>query len=460
MKVKGLIVSLLNEELQGKPRLLRVDIPIAQGEVWNWILLSFEDLDEAGNIQELSIRLLELLSPIQAGEIFGHSNQLSVYYAISDFIPEKTSIDILFQPPIGDNIPCYVRDALSSEENLSNFFFLRIKKQVNILDADYLVRKIREETWFRARTVPYHLSYRKVEIIVGAQRKTIVPEKQPPILCFEWDKGYYAAFYNPNPERSVKYNLYCYDGKLETLTCNRDEFLTGIKFPLGEIYGFDLMIPLEFDTFLSSAKNTEYSLLSAIQHSSEARQRIFEVVREQLYKIKQQTVERLEERRRHLLNRKSVLLQSNGKEMMLGFEPTNENELIILATKLEDAISKQLSYFKIIEHTGQLGIDGLIQIKRTPGSMFEEAASVEFEYELANFFKHGHPILQTNYIICWTIGDLQDGTLHIGKGGIRPNGSLVAELRSSDWMKILIFSNHIIHVLPIDRFPGIILKNN
>lgn len=459
MKLAEIIVSLLNEEIQGKPRLRRIDIPTAQGEDWTWMLLSFEDLDKIDNIRELSTRILELISPIHTGEIVGHSSEISVLYAGSDFLPEINSRDILFQPPVGNTMPFYVRDALSSSvDNSSQFFFLRIKKEVGILTADYLARKIREETWFRARTVPYSLSHRQVEITVGAQRKTIFPQNQQPILYFEWDRGYYAAFHKPIPERTVKYNLYCSNGHVKTIACNRDEFLSAVNFPLGEGYGFDIVIPLEFDAFVDNSNDAGSTVLLALRKSPEACQKICEVVRQQLNTTKQQTVERLEERRRHLQKRKYVVLQSKEQEINLGFEPTNENELIILAAKLEKHIAKEIGNFKILEHTGQLGIDGLIQIRRTPGSSLEEAASVEFEYELGNFFKHEHPVLQTNYIICWTIGNLQDGTIRIGKGGIRNDGSLAVELRARGWMKVLSFSDHVIHILPLENIPGISVR--
>ena len=339
-------------------------------------------------------------------------------------------------------------------------FFFRIKKEVSILDADYLARKIREETWFRARKVPYSLSHRQVEITVGAQRKTLAPQSQQPILCFEWNRGYYAAFHKPNPERAVKYHIYCNDGKLKAITCNRDDFLGAINFSLGEAYGFNLEIPLEFDAFLPSSNEAEFTILRALRESPEDHHKIREVVRQQLDKTKQQTVEQLEERRRRLQERKTVVLQSNGKEIILGFEPTNENELIILAAKLEAAIAKQIGNFRILEHTGQLGIDGLLQIRRTPESILEEAASVEFEYELSNFFKHGHPVLQTNYIICWTIGNFGDGIIRIGNGGIQPDASLAVELRTSGWMKVLSFNAHVIHVLPLENLPCICVKPN
>jgi hypothetical protein len=460
MKIAEILISLLNEELQGKPCLLRVDIPIAQGDEWTWMLLFFEDIGKADNLLELNRHLLELLSPIHEGEIVGHSNEDSLlYYAASDFIPERSLRDILFQSPIGDTLPSYVKDSLMSSINdLSSFFFLRIKKEIRSLDADYLVRKIREETWFRARTVPYIFSKRQVEITVGAQHKTLVPQRQQPILCFESKAGYYAAFQKPAPEKAVKYNLYCSDGQLETITCNRDEFLSSINFPLGEIYGFDLDIPLEFEAFLPSSNEAASIVLCALRESPEVHYIIYEIVRQRLNEMKQQTLERLEERRRRLQKRKSVFLGSEGKEIFLGFEPTNENELIILASKLENTLAKKLGCFRILEHTGQLGIDGLIQIRRTPGSNFEEAASVEFEYELSNFFKHGHPVLQTNYIICWTLGNLKDGTLRMIKGGIRPDDSLAVELKASGWMKVLSFEDHVIHVLPLENLPCISVR--
>ena len=102
-----------------------------------------------------------------------------------------------------------------------------------------------------------------------------------------------------------------------------------------------------------------------------------------------------------------------------------------------------------------------LQIRRTPDSLLEEAASVEFEYELSNFFKHGHPVLQTNYIICWTTGNLPDGVIRSGKEGIGTDSSTIAvRMRSSSWMKVLSFEEHIIYVLPIEKLPNLIIRRN
>ena len=52
-----------------------------------------------------------------------------------------------------------------------------------------------------------------------------------------------------------------------------------------------------------------------------------------------------------------------------------------------------------------MGIDARSVIQMLPdGSMFQ-SATVAFEFSIDNFFRHEHPIRQTSFIICWTIGN-------------------------------------------------------
>jgi hypothetical protein len=148
-------------------------------------------------------------------------------------------------------------------------------------------------------------------------------------------------------------------------------------------------------------------------------------------------------------------LKNVHEEIDLGPEPTNETETLIFTGKLEKALEGEFGVFKILEHTSQYGIDGLIMIRRSSESVVEEAAVVEFEYELSNFFRHRHPIRQTNYVICWSLGNLKDGEVRFGEGGIRSDGPLSVEIRPFGWMKILIFGDHMIYVLPLQSWPRI-----
>jgi hypothetical protein len=119
-----------------------------------------------------------------------------------------------------------------------------------------------------------------------------------------------------------------------------------------------------------------------------------------------------------------------------------------------------LGQFLILEHTSQIDIDGMVRIQREPARLLEEAATVEFEYRLASFFTHRHPILITNYIVCWTLGDLADKSYGYGPHGLQPEGPPTVEIASIGWMKILKFAEHMIYVLPLEQFPGLSLQEH
>jgi hypothetical protein len=252
----------------------------------------------------------------------------------------------------------------------------------------------------------------------------------------------------------VKCDIYCNDGRLTSINIKSNDFLNTIHFPSANYYGFDLDIPLKFEAFWLKSSSCEDRFLYAIRNSFHIHNDLRKIMNQRLDSIKHEKTRNLEKRRTNLQKRQSVILQDDKNRKFIGLVPTNEQELIILTSKLEEVISQEIGYFKILEHTGQSGIDGFIRIKRSPDSILEEYASVEFEYELKNFLKHRHPIQQTEYIICWTIGDFQ--TEQIKEFG---HVSLAIEKTSKNsWLKILKFYDRVIYVIPIINFPYLILE--
>jgi hypothetical protein len=175
------------------------------------------------------------------------------------------------------------------------------------------------------------------------------------------------------------------------------------------------------------------------------------MVTQQLEASKQEYLQRLEERRLRLRKRQTISVR--GKE--LGPEPTNEHEVLILAGKMESAFQEVLSEFQILEHTAQIDIDGIVRIQRGPGQLLQGDATVEFEYELRSFFEHRHPIPMTNYIICWTLGGLEEKSYSFGSQGLQEEGPPTVEISPLGWMKLLKFAEHMIYVIPLEHFPGL-----
>jgi hypothetical protein len=329
-----------------------------------------------------------------------------------------------------------------------------------MLDADFISRNLSEKTWFRSRAIPFKLRGRSVDISFGASRTTLRIQPQNILSQFETSKGFYAVFESCCSNEKIKCNVYQSSSPVQILTIGREEFLAAINFSSEGAYGFNPCIPLQIDLSVAEYEGlAANSILEDLRSSTITCQKCREVVAEQLEIERQETLKRLENRRGLLVARRTVFALSQGREIPLGYEPSNETELIILATKLEPYLNEYLGEFQILEHTSQMGIDSLIRIRRTSFSILESPANAEFEYELSNFFKHEHPIEQTNYILCWTMGGISDGNYKFGKKGIRSDGEIALSVSSADWTKVLTFTTHMIYVLPLEDFPNLRIKN-
>ena len=89
----------------------------------------------------------------------------------------------------------------------------------------------------------------------------------------------------------------------------------------------------------------------------------------------------------------------NGNPIML--VPSNENEVIVLLSKLETLNALPFHEFILWEYTSGAGIDAIAsyQIRKIDARfMF---VPIELEYYFENFLIHGHPHHQVNLVICW-----------------------------------------------------------
>lgn len=92
-----------------------------------------------------------------------------------------------------------------------------------------------------------------------------------------------------------------------------------------------------------------------------------------------------------------------GKPLML--VPSNENEVLVLLSKLEALNALPFHEFLLWEYTPRAGIDAIAsyQIREVDAqSMF---APIELEYHFENFDDHGHPYHQVNLVTCWDFRD-------------------------------------------------------
>ena len=169
----------------------------------------------------------------------------------------------------------------------------------------------------------------------------------------------------------------------------------------------------------------------------------FIIFREQCINYeKEQSARRIDKRKRELLNVDFVFY---GKKYVYRV-PSNESELVSLHQKLEGMGALPFATFASLEYTAKLGIDAIVHYKISPMEGVHQFATVEFEFVYENFFLHGHPIEQTNLIICWE---------RLGSASA-PSPVIDSNL---PWLSRLTIADHVIRVVEVSKYPGLKVKN-
>lgn len=110
-----------------------------------------------------------------------------------------------------------------------------------------------------------------------------------------------------------------------------------------------------------------------------------------------ESVDSLKERQERA--RKGARVLFKGKPVML--VPSNENEVLVLLSKLEALNALPFHEFILWEYTAQRGIDAIATYQIKPDRNQTMFATVEVEYRFENFLEHGHPHDQVDMVICW-----------------------------------------------------------
>ena len=140
---------------------------------------------------------------------------------------------------------------------------------------------------------------------------------------------------------------------------------------------------------------------------------------------------RLKERQKRAQTANKVIFKD--KPVML--VPSNENEVLVLLSKLEALQALPFHEFLLWEYTSRVGIDAIAtyQIEETDyPSMF---SSVEVEYHYENFFDHEHPHNQVNLVICW---DFRDGEAPLE---LHQRSEYLFEYRNHESFDVLVLSH-------------------
>src|SRR5439155_15414059 len=91
---------------------------------------------------------------------------------------------------------------------------------------------------------------------------------------------------------------------------------------------------------------------------------------------------------------------TTGKETVLGREPENENDTLLILGKLEVLRALPFKQFEILGHAGD-GPDLIVHFQEDSQSNPERYISVEAESRFTNYSAHGHTAALYPRVICW-----------------------------------------------------------
>jgi hypothetical protein len=115
--------------------------------------------------------------------------------------------------------------------------------------------------------------------------------------------------------------------------------------------------------------------------------------------------------------------------------PSNENEVIVLLSKLEALNALPFHEFILWEYTSRTGIDAIASYQIEDVDVSSQLRSVEVEHYFENFFDHEHPHNQVNMVICW---DFRDGEAPIE---LYPQDEWLFEYRNDKSFSVVVLSH-------------------
>jgi len=94
---------------------------------------------------------------------------------------------------------------------------------------------------------------------------------------------------------------------------------------------------------------------------------------------------------------------TNGKSILLGREPENENDTLALLWKMEAIGALPFARFSTLAHSGD-GPDLIVHFQEDNGSQPDRYTVVEAERFFYNYKSHGHAPSQYPRVVCWDLG--------------------------------------------------------
>lgn len=452
MRLAAAIKDVLSRELATREALQQVTVARVQSAPWDWIVFSM-----VPSADHATRTLLSHLVPLRAGELLMAVGSGTAFHSPQGVITESRSEEDHVVRQILSDSPAEIR--LAVDPTRSSFrgstVFVRLQRDRSLSDANSIARSVRDSTWFGFRSLPATLQHRHVDIVLGAQSVRLATLDNDPIASSETGDTLISIF-SSTATATVTVRTLTGDGCSGTFKLPAAQVAAALGVSLRKYYGFDVNLPLDAEVLTRDVHlrraNAVAVLKSCAPSLGAARERCEEAIGRGI----DDTIRLLEKRRQQSRRRSTVgLVDESGSSSVLGTVPTNENEVLILTGKLESHISQILPVFCVWEHTSQIGIDALADIQLSRDSAPIRNATVEFEFQLASFFEHSHPIRQTEFIVCWTHGDVDNGTHSYGDGGLDRRGELQFEMRGTGWIRFLDFGDHLIRVLILRHLPGL-----
>ena len=450
MRLAAAVARLLSEELTTEECLRQVAVARIQAVPWDWIVLSVYP-----RAHQTLRTLLSALAPLRAGEVVITPGDGLGFYSPQGVIAQTVSPqDHTVQQILSDSPP-EVQLAVQELDASRPVVFARLKRDSSLSDVHGLWRVVRDRTWFSFRSLPRRLRGRRLGFTLGAQTASITTLDYDPIAACE-NSDIHMSFFSSPAKSAVSVRILNPNGSMESLKLSNTQVFDALGVPLGRHYGFDVRLSLDVEIVSPHERLRRGAVIEAVKSCRSGLRAAREHCERLINARIDNTINLLEERRRQTRSRESVvILDKVGISRTIGSVPTNENEVLILAGKLEAYIGSVLPIFRIWEHTALVGIDALADIQLSRESAPLRYATVEFEFELGNFFRHSHPIRQTEFVVCWSTGGLGDGRHSYGNGRVDGNGALSFEMRTGDWIRVMDFGEHLIRVLVLRELPGL-----
>ena len=450
MAIGEILVRLVGAEPAADHEIVRVETHRKQADPFDWHWLFFRR-----STDDASRRLADLCAPLRKGEMLFDIDRCRVWVPSNGFLLEEYLID----DPYVERYACGARAAIEEvvEHAGGPRLGVRLLHDESLRDLDALVARVIRETWLGMRIHPGIPSDRRIELVLGAQHRVVVPANESPIADNDLENVSFAFFRASSASRLLV-RIWRPGHQTVTMRIKVRDVLWAIGIPDDRYYGFKVELSLSVDVCSDRALSLGELLLlfeSSASRLAALRTWCIDAINDSV----ENTARRLDERRDALARRRRLWVTNGAERKSVGLVPSNENEVLILVGRLHSHIESTIHRFGIQEHTALLGIDARADIQMLPdGSMFQ-SATVAFEFSLDNFFRHEHPIRQTSFIICWTIGNglpvaVDYRRSELGEGA-RGSFQHRISLQRRGWRRRLNFGDHLIHVMVLEFFPWI-----